>query len=109
MLRGSHYISMYSQNLQTIIKHTTLCLARARFTSKSRLQLYRNIEKRLNLCVVFPEIDECAFKTCVHGSCEDAPNGYTCTCEPGYTGLNCDEGECSDPLYVILPAMSHDL
>ena len=52
----------------------------------------------------FPDINECADQPCVHGTCEDDVNGYTCTCEQGYTGLNCDEGEVSDPRDTILSA-----
>ena len=29
----------------------------------------------------------------MHGTCKDHPNGYTCTCNPGYTGADCDIGK----------------
>lgn len=38
------------------------------------------------------DIDECASSPCVHGTCADHINGYTCSCEPGYTGGNCQVG-----------------
>ena len=35
-------------------------------------------------------IDECASTPCNNGVCADAVNGYTCTCNGGYTGTFCD-------------------
>jgi hypothetical protein len=40
------------------------------------------------LCEI--DIDECAADPCVHGSCTDQVNGYSCSCEPGWDGQNCD-------------------
>ena len=37
-------------------------------------------------------LDECASNPCVNGKCDDGHNSYTCTCDPGYSGPNCDEG-----------------
>jgi len=43
-------------------------------------------------------VDECSTANpCVHGTCTDETNGYTCDCSgTGYTGTNCDEeiNEC---------------
>ncbi|XP_035671881.1 fibropellin-3-like [Branchiostoma floridae] len=43
----------------------------------------------------------CAAPTCakcVHGTCTDANGGYTCTCENGWEGTNCDQdiNECNN-------------
>ncbi|XP_052090324.1 uncharacterized protein LOC127726993 [Mytilus californianus] len=39
-------------------------------------------------------INECASGLCEHGgSCTDNVNGYTCTCETGYRGFNCEYEE----------------
>ncbi|XP_078618167.1 uncharacterized protein LOC144885875 isoform X1 [Branchiostoma floridae x Branchiostoma japonicum] len=36
-------------------------------------------------------IDHCAANPCVNGDCADGVNSYTCTCYPGYEGINCDK------------------
>ena len=45
--------------------------------------------------VLLAAVDECATNNpCVHGTCTDETNGYTCDCTgTGYTGTNCDIGE----------------
>ena len=35
-------------------------------------------------------IDECAESPCVHGSCIDGVAEYTCQCDAGFEGINCD-------------------
>ena len=56
-------------------------------------------------------IDECASSPCVHGSCEDGVNSYSCSCLPGYTGTLCemeiDECAVYDPCKN--GAVCHDL
>ena len=41
-------------------------------------------------------INECRSNPCLHGSCIDDIGKYTCSCKPGYTGINCehDINEC---------------
>ena len=48
-----------------------------------------------NLCNYFylVDIDECSSNPCAHGQCGDYVNQYTCTCDVGWTGINCDVGE----------------
>ena len=43
---------------------------------------------------VFLDIKECETQniTCVHGTCEDAVNNFTCMCVPGYEGRFCEIG-----------------
>ena len=51
----------------------------------------------LNVFDYFTEIDYCVDKPCKKGVCNNivgAP-GYTCTCDIGYTGKNCDVGKNS--------------
>ena len=38
------------------------------------------------------DIDECADGPCEHGNCTDHINSYTCDCDDGYEGDNCDNG-----------------
>ncbi|KAJ9445237.1 Fibropellin-1 [Diplonema papillatum] len=35
-------------------------------------------------------IDNCATQPCVHGTCTRSALSYTCTCDEGYIGANCD-------------------
>ena len=43
-------------------------------------------------------INECASNPCVHGTCNDGVNGYTCTCNAGYEDAHCN-GECHIMLF----------
>ncbi len=42
----------------------------------------------------FSDIDECASTPCQNGgTCNDDVNSYTCTCNAGYTGSDCETGK----------------
>ena len=41
---------------------------------------------------VYIELNECESLPCVHGSCKDLINDYNCTCDPRYTGKDCNVG-----------------
>ena len=45
------------------------------------------------ICIFFTDIDECVSSPCANGQCQDEINQYTCMCDPGWTGENCDMGE----------------
>ena len=34
--------------------------------------------------------DNCLSSPCTHGSCKDAINGFICSCDGGFTGVQCD-------------------
>ena len=36
------------------------------------------------------DVDECASNPCVNGNCSSQENGFTCSCEPGWRGMQCD-------------------
>ena len=35
---------------------------------------------------------DCRPDPCAHGTCHGSSHGYTCTCNPGYTGQHCMQG-----------------
>ena len=46
--------------------------------------------------MLFTDIDECASTTCnstTSSGCTDLINDYTCECNDGYTGKDCDTGK----------------
>ncbi|XP_078612837.1 uncharacterized protein LOC144882728 [Branchiostoma floridae x Branchiostoma japonicum] len=50
-----------------------------------------------NMYAVCADIDDCASSPCVHGICTDGVGSYTCSCENGWTGQDCDQDidECA--------------
>ena len=38
------------------------------------------------------DINDCESDPCTHGSCLDGVRSYTCVCDAGYTGANCNKG-----------------
>ena len=47
----------------------------------------------LNICLTISDINECSSNPCFNsGLCTDGDNGYTCTCQPGTSGVNCETG-----------------
>ena len=46
----------------------------------------------INLNYNTKDINDCEPIPCMHGSCADGFNSYTCTCDPGYSETNCNKG-----------------
>lgn len=58
------------------------------------LQLFRIPE--FFICVILcADIDECLNMPCKNGAtCNNKPGSYSCSCSAGWTGKDCDEGNC---------------
>ena len=58
------------------------------------LQLFRIPE--FFICVILcADIDECLNMPCKNGAtCNNKPGSYRCSCSAGWTGKDCDEGNC---------------
>ena len=41
---------------------------------------------------LFKVDDLCLTNPCIHGTCTSSPGLYTCSCQDGYKGQDCDEG-----------------
>ena len=60
-------------------------------------------EAKSLLSQICETIRPCASNPCKHGSCQDKNNDYSCDCETGYRGKDCDEGiQFFDDFIVIL-------
>lgn len=48
-----------------------------------------------SILISFSDIDSCLSNPCVNnGVCVDGVHLYTCNCQPGFTGYNCETGMC---------------
>jgi len=43
------------------------------------------------------DVDDCASNPCVHGTCVDGVNSFTCNCDSGYSGTLCDTAASTCP------------
>ena len=52
--------------------------------------------------MIASDIDECASNPCENAAtCNDAVNGYTCTCVAGFTGVHCETGLWNSTLTMV--------
>lgn len=51
--------------------------------------------------IVFIDIDECFPSPCLHGECADGVNSYSCSCDAGYEGTNCDISTVDVPFFCL--------
>ncbi|XP_060557888.1 collagen alpha-6(VI) chain-like [Ruditapes philippinarum] len=54
-------------------------------------------------CFIFIKEKDNGIDPCEHGVCSSNNNGhsYNCTCEPGWKAKNCNQIDCSSPLYCL--------
>lgn len=57
----------------------------------------------------FPDIDECLLANpCGNGAqCINTDGSYKCLCTPGWTGINCTDGESIPTPHTITTTRSH--
>ena len=60
---------------------------------KTTLYTSDDVDRWQQLTFNIVDIDDCLPSPCVHGTCKDHPNSYTCTCSHGYSGADCDIGK----------------
>uniref|UniRef100_A0A665TXL2 coagulation factor Xa n=1 Tax=Echeneis naucrates TaxID=173247 RepID=A0A665TXL2_ECHNA len=57
-------------------------------------EIFEDKEKTEEFWAKYYDGDACESQPCVHdGHCKDTSSGYTCFCQPGYQGLNCEIGK----------------
>jgi EGF-like domain len=59
------------------------------------------------VCVLFSaEIDPCASNPCQNGNCYSDDDGYTCKCDKGWTGSNCEQRNLFNLFWLIFVWLS---
>ena len=56
------------------------------------IQVKRKYYQYKPIYFLLTDIHECGSSPCIYGTCIDNVNSYTCTCDDGYTGTNCETG-----------------
>ncbi|CAH1256470.1 NOTCH1 [Branchiostoma lanceolatum] len=57
-----------------------------------------------NMYALCADTDDCPSSPCVHGTCTGGLANYTCICENGWTGHNCDQVSFSEECYQFSSA-----
>ncbi|KAI8493289.1 hypothetical protein Bbelb_292930 [Branchiostoma belcheri] len=69
---------------------------------QQKLRIVRTLMHRANTLIEDPALREaekekkmfdCLSSPCAHGTCTDGVASYTCSCENGWTGYNCDQDQ----------------
>ena len=56
------------------------------------MEIEARIQRYLSNASATSEILECNSSPCAFGTCTELIDGFTCVCQSGYTGTNCDIG-----------------
>ena len=55
-----------------------------------------------NKCIRMTDYDDCSSKPCMNGAtCHDSVDSYTCQCQSGYRGGNCETGKRNSSTYLL--------
>ena len=46
----------------------------------------------VKVLILHTAVDDCSPNPCSYGTCTDQVNGFSCSCDSGYTGETCDQG-----------------
>ncbi|XP_078616368.1 uncharacterized protein LOC144884771 [Branchiostoma floridae x Branchiostoma japonicum] len=61
----------------------------------------------MSLSTMTTDIDECVGNPCQHGTCVDRDGGHTCTCFPGWTGLQCQRASKPNTFLSVPSCPNH--
>ena len=76
-------------SLDTIVKQVSLSIT---FLSKM-VDNFTVIFHAITIKLTVTDIDDCSSSPCKNqATCVDGVNEYSCTCVPGYTGVDCETG-----------------
>ena len=86
---------LFSLQISMTVIHVTPPLDTAPVFSTSPTTRFFITPRLHNLCIFFADTDDCdpCYSSPGHSSCEDLVLAYTCTCQPGYTGINCESSK----------------
>ena len=86
-----------------------LCVSGCSVLFRDKKELKNNYKQTDDLMVMFlvSDIDDCSqgssSSPCENnGRCIDGINGYTCQCQPGWTGDNCEESKIKQINFITL-------
>ena len=87
----SHFNAKYGHQRKLKLHLSTVVFYQLNLEMLKRRKVFVTSEVGHLLIIVFiTDINECSSSPCINGgSCTDQVNGYACSCQPGYTGRQC--------------------